>query len=334
MSLRINQNVAALNAYRNLSASNTALGKSLEKLSSGFRINRAADDAAGLVKSENLRAEIRGSKQAVRNAQDGVSMIQTAEVVGVRGFVTPPKRKDDKPEREKAKRRAFVAEAIRVEDVDLEVTPREGEPYGFAITKAEVAPFRSRSALFDLLFRSNMRAEVAGQRLAVETREITEFGRETLWHFNEIEAEKLRLLVPKAPLTWLRGGTVDARVDDRWSLSDDWIEMDWRLTFRDVAVEVPPDAGLREKTLAAGFGKIVAAKRGNADFHYRLRLDQQQIAVARGGDLSGFWDIVAGQLIGGAETDESKAVAEEADSKVKGALDRMKGLLRRDPTEE
>lgn len=79
MSLRINQNVAALNAYRNLSASNTALGKSLEKLSSGFRINRAADDAAGLVKSENLRAEIRGSQQAVRNAQDGVSFVQTAE---------------------------------------------------------------------------------------------------------------------------------------------------------------------------------------------------------------------------------------------------------------
>jgi flagellin len=79
MSLRINNNVAALNSYRNLSATNTQLGKSLEKLSSGFRINRAADDAAGLVKSESLRAEINGTKGAIKNAQDGVSFVQTAE---------------------------------------------------------------------------------------------------------------------------------------------------------------------------------------------------------------------------------------------------------------
>ena len=77
--MRINQNIAAYNSYRNLSATNTSLGKSLEKLSSGFRINRAADDAAGLAKSENLRAEISGNRQAIRNAQDGVSFVQTAE---------------------------------------------------------------------------------------------------------------------------------------------------------------------------------------------------------------------------------------------------------------
>jgi flagellin len=77
--VRINQNIAAFNAFRNLSATNVQMGKSLEKLSSGFRINRAADDAAGLVKSESLRAEIRGTHAAVRNAQDGVSFVQTAE---------------------------------------------------------------------------------------------------------------------------------------------------------------------------------------------------------------------------------------------------------------
>ncbi len=77
--MRINQNIAAFNAYRNLSTTQNQLGKSLEKLSSGFRINRAADDAAGLVKSEGLRAEIRGTNQAVRNAQDGVSFVQTGE---------------------------------------------------------------------------------------------------------------------------------------------------------------------------------------------------------------------------------------------------------------
>jgi flagellin len=77
--MRINANIAALNAQRNLGVSQGQLGKSLEKLSSGFRINRAADDAAGLAISEGLRSEIRGNAQAQRNAQDGISFLQTAE---------------------------------------------------------------------------------------------------------------------------------------------------------------------------------------------------------------------------------------------------------------
>jgi flagellin len=79
MGLRINQNIAAQNAYRNLSVTDSQMGKSLEKLSSGFRINRAADDAAGLAISEGLRSQVGGLKTAVRNAQDGVSVVQTAE---------------------------------------------------------------------------------------------------------------------------------------------------------------------------------------------------------------------------------------------------------------
>jgi flagellin len=79
MGLRINQNIAAQNAYRSLSVSDSQMGKSLEKLSSGFRINRAADDAAGLAISEGLRSQVGGLKVATRNAQDGVSVVQTAE---------------------------------------------------------------------------------------------------------------------------------------------------------------------------------------------------------------------------------------------------------------
>jgi flagellin len=79
MSLRVNTNIAAMNAYRNLNVTEGQLGKSLEKLSSGFRINRAADDAAGLVNSEKLRSQVNGLKVASRNAQDAVSVAQTAE---------------------------------------------------------------------------------------------------------------------------------------------------------------------------------------------------------------------------------------------------------------
>jgi len=75
----INHNLTALNTYNKLTTNNTQSAKSMEKLSSGLRINRAGDDAAGLAISEKMRAQIRGLDQASRNAQDGISLIQTAE---------------------------------------------------------------------------------------------------------------------------------------------------------------------------------------------------------------------------------------------------------------
>ncbi|MDN4621116.1 flagellin, partial [Paenibacillus sp. PsM32] len=75
----INHNIAALNTQRNLNLNSASSSKSMEKLSSGMRINRAADDAAGLSISESMRGQIRGLEQASRNAQDGISYVQTAE---------------------------------------------------------------------------------------------------------------------------------------------------------------------------------------------------------------------------------------------------------------
>jgi flagellin len=77
--VRINTNVSALNAWKNLAITGGLMAKSLEKLSSGYRINRAADDAAGLAISEKMRAQISGLRMGARNAQDGISLIQTAE---------------------------------------------------------------------------------------------------------------------------------------------------------------------------------------------------------------------------------------------------------------
>ncbi len=79
MGLKINTNVPALNAARVLRRSTLDLNKSLERLSSGLRINRASDDAAGLAIAENFRAQVRGTQVAQRNAQDGISLVQTAE---------------------------------------------------------------------------------------------------------------------------------------------------------------------------------------------------------------------------------------------------------------
>ncbi len=77
--MRINHNIAALNTHRQLNAGTNAATKNMEKLSSGLRINRAGDDAAGLAISEKMRAQIKGLDMAAKNAQDGISLIQTAE---------------------------------------------------------------------------------------------------------------------------------------------------------------------------------------------------------------------------------------------------------------
>lgn len=77
--MRIQHNIAALNSYKNLTSNNSTVSKNLEKLSSGYRINRAGDDAAGLAISEKMRAQITGLETASKNASDGISLIQTAE---------------------------------------------------------------------------------------------------------------------------------------------------------------------------------------------------------------------------------------------------------------
>jgi flagellin len=77
--MRINHNIAALNTHRQLSSASNAQGKSMEKLASGLRINKAGDDAAGLAISEKMRGQIRGLDQAAKNAQDGISLVSTAE---------------------------------------------------------------------------------------------------------------------------------------------------------------------------------------------------------------------------------------------------------------
>ncbi len=77
--MRIQHNISAMNSYRQLNTNNSAMGKNLEKLSSGYRINRAGDDAAGLAISEKMRAQIKGLETAQKNANDAISLVQTAE---------------------------------------------------------------------------------------------------------------------------------------------------------------------------------------------------------------------------------------------------------------
>lgn len=268
-------------------------------------------------------------------------MISLARVEGVTGSVSPPKADPDKP-REKKTKRPFIISTVDVKKVDVEIHPKDSASYSLMIETAEVAPFRSSIALFSLLFRSNMVAEIAGQTLRVETNRITETGRETRWSFENVEADKMKLLVPKAPLNWLSDGRVTVQVVDRWSLSDDWIDMDWRITLEDVAVQVPRAAGTTEKLLGGALAKVVNKQGGNVDFQYRLVLDKDDIETLRSGDLDRFWNtVLSGFLKDGArnvmedeQAVDAQQVQDDADNEDKpGALDKLKGLFKKDTAE-
>ncbi|MFK7940236.1 MAG: hypothetical protein AB8B82_12715 [Roseovarius sp.] len=284
----------------------------------------------------DLKVERAVADVQVTSLLSRVPVIELAQVEGVSGYVSPPKRDKDKP-KEKKPRKPFRANLAQVSDVALEVRPKGGEAYSLVIEAAQVAPFRSGLALFDLLFRSNMQAEIAGQALVVETRLVTDHGRETLWSFENVEAEKIKLLVPRAPLTWLSDGRLTARVQDKWSLSEDYIDMEWLIGFEDMQITVPSEAKTTEKLLGGALAKLVNSRQGNVEFRYDLKLNEQDVNALRAGDLDAFWDtVLSGFLITGGKgmsvTSEGNEAAQEPDidGSEPGALDKLKGLFKRD----
>lgn len=252
--------------------------------------------------------------------------LQFAKVAGVRGRVTPPVDKDT-PKLDR-KRRAFVANLVDVSDVTLQIAPRKGEAYPIVIRTAQVAPLYSQTALFSLLFRATLDADVAGQRLVVATREISDHGREAFWQFKDVELSRLAPVVPKAPLTWFDGGTVTAIVQDQWNLSDAFIDMDWHIALKDASLAAPEGAGAGERFLAASLGKIVDLQGGNAEFDYKLRLDEDGVEALRSGDLDQFWDIVMRGLLKNAGPEPTASDEGEVRSRTQRLLDGARNILR------
>ncbi len=252
-------------------------------------------------------------------------------VEGVSGTLTPPEPKEKQKGLPK-ERRPFQADRFALENVALQITPRDDDDYAVLIERAEVAPFRSDLAVFDLLFRSNMRAEIAGQTLTVETRDLTENGRITRWSFEDVDAVQLKRILPKAPLTWIEAGQINVAVDDTWSLSEDFINMDWRIASEGLRTTTPDGAGTAERILAAGLSKYVDRFGGDVDFHYRLELSPKDVARLRSGDLDGFWQTLLSGIVKGGVT---RAEAEEAVEEEKpGAVDRLRSLFNRDSSDD
>ncbi len=262
-----------------------------------------------------------------------VPRIEYALVEGLSGSITPPEPSPDKAARDadtpKA-RRAFRADQVLVTSVALQITPRDSEAYHLEIDRGEVAPFRSQLALFDLLFRSNLSARIADQTLTVSTREVSDSGRETTWDFDRIETDRLKLIVPKAPLTWLDEGTVTVKVADSWDLSDDGINMDWNITLDDVGVSPPEDAGGAERLMAGGLKKLVDAKGGDATFAYQLNLSKEETQALRDGDLTYFWEKVLSGIVPGSIGAPEPGTEAAQDGRIDNAIGKLRGLLKGD----
>jgi hypothetical protein len=289
----------------------------------GVHVTRASEAGLALDLSvAELEADV-----ALLSLLSSEPRLELGRVAGVSGWISPPVKveSDSVPKRE---RRPFRADLVQASDVAVEIRPKGSEAYSVEIGEAEVSPFRSQLAVFDLLFRSNLEARVAGQRLRVSTRPVTEEGRETSWHFDEVEADRLKVILPRAPLTWLDDGTVTARVEDRWSLSDNEIDMNWEILLEGVTLTVPPEAGTAEAVLAGGLKKLVDARGGDADFRYRLSLTPEQVGALRSGDLSQFWDVVLSGIVPGSA---ASADPDEGEEKL---LDRMRGVFKRDEAAE
>lgn len=289
----------------------------------GLELSRAHESGLAF----DLEIERAEADVSLSSLIGGTPTLILGQVDGMTGTITPPLPKEENRGLPK-QRRPFRAELFAIENVELQITPREDEPYAVLIERAQVAPFRSGLGVFDLLFRSNMNAEIAEQSLIVETKEITENGRETRWIFEDVDAVQLKRILPKAPLTWVDDGQITVAVSDRWSLSEEFIDMDWRIATAGMRTSVPGKAGAAERVLAAGLRKYVETFGGDVDFQYRLELDSDDMAQLRKGNLDAFWQkVLSGIVRGGAVQSEAQNAAEEEEP---GAIDRLKSIFKRD----
>ena len=260
----------------------------------------------------------------------GTPRLILGRVDGVTGTITPPSPNEETKGLPK-QRRPFRAELFDIENVELQITPREEEQYAVLIERVRVEPFRSELAVFDLLFRSNMTAEIAGQSLIVETQETTENGRETRWTFENIDAVQLKRILPKAPLTWVDDGRITVAVSDKWSLSENFVDMDWRIATKGMRTSAPEVASAAERVMAAGLRKYLERFGGDVNFHYRLELDPDDMAQLREGNLDEFWQkVMSGIIRGGVTQSEAQNATEEAfEEETPGAIDRLKLIFNR-----
>ena len=190
-------------------------------------------------------------------------------------------------------RRAFVISRLDVSNVGIDIsgTNRNGNTYELPVSIDHISsqPLRSRLALFDLLFRSNAAGSIAGAPFQITTAPIKD-GRETTWSAQGIPLALFGTIAGR-PLSWFKSGSMDFQVDDSWQLGDEFgIEMDWRLSLRDVEVEAPPGTSAAARLTAAPVVRYVNGLGDDIPLEFQLAISEGAFEHKMSLAAAGLWD--------------------------------------------
>lgn len=214
----------------------------------------------------------------------------------------------------------FIIEDLSIQNIGFVLHKAQKEPLNLKLARIESAPFRSKYAIFDTFFRSNIEGGINGHKITIASREEGD-GRVTKWHLDHFPVEIINQYVQKAPISWFKSGVIDVRVEDQWSYGDSaQIDMDWNLKFKDVVVEAPQDASLVKKALAAPIVKYLNNKQ-DADIGFGLIMNENQFESTASLDGAGLWAAVVDSLskkLAMATGEKKEAIKEGFQNKVDG----------------
>ncbi|WP_208348205.1 hypothetical protein [Pseudaestuariivita rosea] len=299
---------------------------------SGFEIRDQAGREAGLMLGSASDFEIDVNMWTLLSRDVVLEKLVLNDAVGT--IILPPEsesQNENRPEQdaEPRRKRGFVVENLAFSDIEVLAVTADQTSHSLQIIQATSQPFRSRMAVFDLFFRSNMNATVDGVPLVVSTETISDNGRRTVWRFDDFPVTAAAVFVDRAPFTWLNGGTISANVQDAWDLSDQYIDMDWRLDLKDTDIAAPPEAGRTQRLMIAALDRVVEQRDGNASLGFQMRFDQDGLRNGATGDMTVFWDaLVAG--VTKAISDNLGERAEETQDRLNGIGNRIRDIFQRE----
>lgn len=265
----------------------------------------------------------------------GTANIDTARVAGLDGWVGSDRSSRDPEaaaEQVEKPRRAFVIDKLDVSDgrIKLSGTNPDGNAFELpvAISQIRSEPLRSRLALFDIMFRSNLAGSIADAPFEVSTSVIQD-GRTTAWRAEQVPVASLGAMIG-GPLSWFSSGYVDMFVDDQWQRGDALsIDMDWRLVFADVEVSAPPGTGALGRIASEPLTRYVNGLDGHFPLEFTVVVNESQFEFESSLAAAGLWSAVGDSVnkvlkTFGFDTEKASETGNALKEGAKSVLDRLR----------
>jgi len=220
----------------------------------------------------------------------------------------------------------FIVQNLSIKNVDVRVSKLGNKPLNLVLDSIEAKPFRSRYAIFDIFFRSNIDGSLDGHKIIIKSREEGN-GRVTKWHLDHFPVDIVNQYIQKAPINWFSRGVIDIQVEDKWEYGENaQINMDWNLKLLDVFIEAPEGASIMSKTLSLPIIKYINNKNGDIDVNFGLKMNESQFESTSSLDAAGLWHSVVSSFskklafITGRKADDTK-------KGIKSKVDSFKSFL-------